>query len=410
MERTLSLEQRTERLVQRRSTLGDPLVQWRLRRCQREEPALDAPSAGRALPGSAAPQGALQGVPRGRSHDPPGALQGAVPWGPRDPPGGHWPIRRHLCKPLRQGAPSAQAGSQEPLRREPCWRPPGSRGALWATGSGPLGARQGALYSQSRDSREALSPVSRSCWASLHQGAPPCGKRESHEPLRQEPCWGSPDCLEALRCASPLRPRDSQDALRPAREALPEPLRRGGPGLRSREPREAPQPLRSSARDALQGAPLQRPLGPSRPSWNPHQGAPNPWAAGESLLWHLQHLLTWGSARGGETTAVKGTWHQRRHQQSKKHFPSSSWCQVNSDGRSGGFGFNQKVNLRVNHGFPPVSGNSLEHGFAALKCWFTFHNSSGLCYARAHLQGRDFALKTSIMQNLPFLCSQFSLC
>ncbi|XP_017586113.1 PREDICTED: uncharacterized protein LOC103613133 isoform X2 [Corvus brachyrhynchos] len=60
-------------------------------------------------------------------------------------------------------------------------------------------------------------------------------------------------------------------------------------------------------------------------------------AAGESLLWHLQHLLTWGSARGGETTAVKGTWHQRRHQQSKKHFPSSSWCQVNSDERSDGF-------------------------------------------------------------------------
>ncbi|KAM4755303.1 uncharacterized protein ACIQIH_019805 isoform 1-T1 [Cyanocitta cristata] len=255
MERRLSLEQRTERLVQRsqallstrprgpesakppfgsapsRSSLGDPLVQWRLRRCQREEPALDAPSAGSALPGSAAPQRALPGVPRERSRDPPGTLQGAVPWGPRDPAGGPWPIGRHLCKPLRQGAPSAQAGSQEPLRREPCWRPPGSRGALWATGSGSLAARQGALYSQSRDAREALRPVGRTCWASLHQGAPPCGKRESHEPLRQEPCRGSPDCLEALRSAPRLRSRDSQDALRPAREALPEPLRRGGAGL-----------------------------------------------------------------------------------------------------------------------------------------------------------------------------------
>ncbi|XP_058716109.1 uncharacterized protein LOC131590197 isoform X9 [Poecile atricapillus] len=47
-------------------------------------------------------------------------------------------------------------------------------------------------------------------------------------------------------------------------------------------------------------------------------------AAGESLLWHLQLLLTWGAAQGGGTTAVKGTWDQRRHQQSKKHFPSCS--------------------------------------------------------------------------------------
>ncbi|XP_023800889.1 uncharacterized protein LOC111941918, partial [Cyanistes caeruleus] len=35
-------------------------------------------------------------------------------------------------------------------------------------------------------------------------------------------------------------------------------------------------------------------------------------------------FLTWGAAQGGGTTAVKGTWDQRRHQQSKKYFPSCS--------------------------------------------------------------------------------------
>lgn len=43
----------------------------------------------------------------------------------------------------------------------------------------------------------------------------------------------------------------------------------GGPGLRSRDAREAPQPIRSSACGALQGAPLQQPLGeaPEAPLW-----------------------------------------------------------------------------------------------------------------------------------------------
>lgn len=225
-----------------------------MRRCRGEEPALDTPSAGRALLGSAAPQG---------------ALQGAVPWGSRDPSEGPWPIRRHFCRPLHQGASSPQPGSQEPLWREPCWRSHDSHKALWPMRSSSLDTPQGALYSQSRDSHEALWPVSSSCCATLHQGAPPCGKRESHEPLRQEPCWGSRDCLEALRCAPHWKPRDSQDALRPAREALPEPLRRGAPGLRSRDAREAPQPIRSSACGALQGAPLQQPLGeaPEAPLW-----------------------------------------------------------------------------------------------------------------------------------------------
>ncbi|XP_030825526.1 uncharacterized protein LOC115915968 isoform X2 [Camarhynchus parvulus] len=276
MERKLSLEQRTERLVQRSqallrprprgpegvkpllgsapcsSTLDDPLVQWRLRRCQGEEPALDTPPVGRALLGSAAPRGSLQGVPPGRSCDPPEAP---------------WPIGRHFCK--HQGASSPHAVSQEPLKQDPCRRPPDSHKTLWPMRSSSLDTLQGALYSQSRDSHHALRQISRSCCAPLHKGkgAPPGGKQDSHEPLLQEPFWGSDDCLGALWCAPYWK-----DALRPAKEALPEPLRQGGPGLRSRDPREAPQPIRSSARDALQGVPWQEPLGP----------------LGDPLLWMLR--------------------------------------------------------------------------------------------------------------------------
>ncbi|XP_041333892.1 uncharacterized protein LOC121359184 isoform X3 [Pyrgilauda ruficollis] len=421
MERRLSLEQRTERLVQRRSTSGtpsyptrsrlvtsrtphsahnqallrprpraperakpllgsapcsstldDPLVQWRLRRCRGEEPALDAPPVGRALGGSAAPRGSLQGLPSGRSRDFTGAQQEAVPCESRDPPEALWPIGRRFCR--HQGAPSPQAVSQEPSWRDPCWRPHDSHTTLRPMRNSSLETLQGALYSQSRDSRHAPRQISSSCCAPLHQGAPPCGKQESHEPLLQEPFWESHDCRGALWCAPYWKSCDSKDALRPAREALPEPLRQGGSGLRSRDPREAPQPIRSSARDAHQGAPWQQPLGRGAPwdadragtavpvmprgPWESPQSrgcplrsvpaapqvlprtlsAPGVPAAGKCLLWHLQHLLSWGAAQGGRITAVKGPWDQRRHQQSKKHFPSSSWCQVNSNGILGGFG------------------------------------------------------------------------
>ncbi|XP_074387725.1 uncharacterized protein LOC141726661 isoform X2 [Zonotrichia albicollis] len=278
MERKLSLEQRTERLMQRSqallkprprgperakallgsapssSTLDDPLVQWRLGRCRGKEPALDTPLVCRALLGSAAPRGSLQGVPPGRS---------------RDSPEAPWPIGRHFCK--HQGASSPQAVSQEPLWQDPCWRPPDSRKTLWPMRSSSLDTLQGALYSQSRDSHHALRQISSSCCAPLHQGAPP-GKRDSHEPLLQEPFQGSHDCLGALWCAPYWKSRSSQDALGPAREALPEPPPQGGPGFRSRDPREAPQPIRSSAHDALQEAPWQPPLGP----------------LGDPLLWMLR--------------------------------------------------------------------------------------------------------------------------
>ncbi|XP_058716101.1 uncharacterized protein LOC131590197 isoform X2 [Poecile atricapillus] len=297
-----SLEQRTERLVQRSqallgprprgperakpplgsapcsSTLDDPLERWRLRRCRGEETALDTPLVGGALLGSAAPQGALPGVPQGRSRDPPGGLQGAVPWESRDPPEALWPIRRHFRE--HQAAPSPQAISQEPLWQEPCWRSHDSHKALWPMRSSSPDTLRGALYSQSRDAHEAPWEISSSCCASLHQGAPPGGKRGSHEPLRQEPIWGSHDCLGHLQCVPWWESRDSQGAPRSAPEALPEPLRRGGPGFRSRDRCEAPQPIRSSAHDALQEAPLQEPLGPSRPSWNAHLGTPNPCTAG----------------------------------------------------------------------------------------------------------------------------------
>ncbi|RLV88257.1 hypothetical protein DV515_00015509 [Chloebia gouldiae] len=280
MEQRLSLEQRTERLVERSqaqlrprrpgterakplldsapcsSTLRDPLVQWRSRRCRGEEPALDTPLAGRALLGSAAPQGSLQGVVRGRSRDPPGALQGAAPWRPRDPPEAPWPIRRHFCK--YQGLPSPRAVSQEPFWQDPCWRPRDSHQALGPMRSSSLDTLREARCSQPRDSHHATGQIRSSCCAPLHQGAPPCGKGESHQPLLQEPLWGSHDCLGALWRAPHSKSRDSQDAL----EVLPEPLCRGGPGLRSRGPREAPPSVRSSARGAPQGAPWQQPRGP----------------------------------------------------------------------------------------------------------------------------------------------------
>ncbi|XP_063039030.1 uncharacterized protein LOC134434281 [Melospiza melodia melodia] len=239
------------------STLDDPLVQWRLGRCRGKEPALDTPLVGRALLGSAAPRGSLQGVLPGRS---------------RDPPEAPWPIGRHFCK--HQGASSPQAGSQEPLWQDPCWRPPDSRKTLWPLRSSSLDTLQGALYSQSRDSHHALRQISSSCCAPLHQGVPP-GKRDSHEPLLQEPLWGSHDCLGALWCAPYWKSRGSQDALGPAREALPEPLPQGGPGFRSHDPREAPQPIRNSARDAPQEAPWQQPLAPPGP-------------LGDPLLWMLR--------------------------------------------------------------------------------------------------------------------------
>ncbi|XP_037982034.1 uncharacterized protein LOC119696399 isoform X3 [Motacilla alba alba] len=296
MEPKLSLEQRTERLVQRSqallrprprgperakpllgsapcsSTLEDPLVQWRLRRCRGEEPALDTPLVGRARLGSAAPRGSLQGAPPGKSRDSRGALQGAVPWQSRDPPEAQRPIGRRFCP--HQGLSSPLPVSPEPLWQEPCWRPHDCHRTLWPTRSSSLDTLQGAGYSQSGDSHHAPRQISSSCCAPLRHGAPPHGERESHEPLPQEPFWGSHDCLGALWCAPYWKSCDSQDALWPAREALPEPLRRGGPGLRSGDAREAPQPIRSSARDALQRAPWQQPLGPSRPSWNAHLSTP----------------------------------------------------------------------------------------------------------------------------------------
>ncbi|XP_037982035.1 uncharacterized protein LOC119696399 isoform X4 [Motacilla alba alba] len=294
MEPKLSLEQRTERLVQRSqallrprprgperakpllgsapcsSTLEDPLVQWRLRRCRGEEPALDTPLVGRARLGSAAPRGSLQGAPPGKSRDSRGALQGAVPWQSRDPPEAQRPIGRRFCP--HQGLSSPLPVSPEPLWQEPCWRPHDCHRTLWPTRSSSLDTLQGAGYSQSGDSHHAPRQISSSCCAPLRHGAPPHGERESHEPLPQEPFWGSHDCLGALWCAPYWKSCDSQDALWPAREALPEPLRRGGPGLRSGDAREAPQPIRSSARDALQRAPWQQPLGPP----------------GDPLLWMLR--------------------------------------------------------------------------------------------------------------------------
>ncbi|XP_041266453.1 uncharacterized protein LOC121339051 isoform X2 [Onychostruthus taczanowskii] len=245
------------------STLDDPLVQWRLRRCRGEEPALDTPPVGRALGGAAAPRGSLQGLPSGRSCDFTGALQEAAPCESRDPPEALWPIGRRFCR--HQGAPSPQAVSQEPSWRDPCWRPHDSHTTLRPMRSSSLETLQEALYSQSRDSRHAPRQISSSCCAPLHQGAPPCGKQESHEPLLQETFWESHDCRGALWCAPYWKSCDSKDALRPAREALPEPLCQGGSGLRSRDPREAPQPIRSSARDAHQGAPWQQPLGRGAP-------------------------------------------------------------------------------------------------------------------------------------------------
>ncbi|XP_058716111.1 uncharacterized protein LOC131590197 isoform X10 [Poecile atricapillus] len=78
-------------------------------------------------------------------------------------------------------------------------------------------------------------------------------------------------------------------------------------------------------------------------------------AAGESLLWHLQLLLTWGAAQGGGTTAVKGTWDQRRHQQSKKHFPSCS-----------SFSTHSTLSMELKTGdqerdFAPVAGSAAGH-------------------------------------------------
>ncbi|XP_056365784.1 histone H3-like centromeric protein A isoform X2 [Oenanthe melanoleuca] len=294
----LSLEQRTERLVQRSqallrprsrgperagplfgsapssSMLDDVLIQWRSRRCRRAEPALDTPLLGGTLLGSAAPQGALQGVPRGRSRDQHGARQGLAPWESRDPSEAQWPIRRHFRK--QQGASAAQAVSQEPFWQEPCWRSHDSHKAHWPMRSSSLDTLQGSGYLQSRDSHEALWQSS-SCCASAHQGAPLRGKQESHEPLRHEPFWELHDCLGALQCAPYGKSHDFQDTLRPVSEAHPELLCRGAPGLESCDPCKAPQPIQSSAGDALQGAPLQQPLGPSRLSWNAHLCTPNPW-------------------------------------------------------------------------------------------------------------------------------------
>ncbi|XP_039909542.1 uncharacterized protein LOC120747596 isoform X2 [Hirundo rustica] len=241
------------------SILDDPLVQWRLRRCRGEEPALDTPLVGRALLGSAAPQAALQGVPRGRSRDPPWTLQGAVPWESHDPeaPG---PITRHFRR--HQEASSPQAVSQEPWWQEPCWRSHDTHKAFWPMRSSSLDTLQGALYSRSRDSHEVPWQKSSSSCASLHVGAPPCGKQESQDPLRQEPFWGPHDGPWAQRRLPDWKLCDSQSALRPAREALPEPLHWGGRGLRSCDTCVGPQPIRSTACDALQGVPLQQPLGP----------------------------------------------------------------------------------------------------------------------------------------------------
>lgn len=220
---------------------------------------MDTPLVGRALPGSAPPQGALQRAPRGRSPDFPRALQGAAPWESREPPEAPRPITRHFCK--HQGASSPQAVSQELWWQEPCWSSHDAHKALWPMRSSSLDTLQGALCSRSCDSHEAPWQISTGCCASRHQGASPCGKRESHDPLQQEPFWGTHGCLGAVRCVADWKSCDSQGALRPARVALPEPLHRGGPSLRSRDACEAPQPIRSSACDALQGALLQQPLG-----------------------------------------------------------------------------------------------------------------------------------------------------
>ncbi|XP_050840207.1 translation initiation factor IF-2-like [Serinus canaria] len=127
------------------STLDDPLVQWRLRRCRGEEPALHTPLRGRALLDSAAPRDALREPPR-RSSDSPGTLQGAGPWQSHDPPEAPWPIGRHFCN--HQGASSPQAVSPEPLWHHPRWRPHDSHKTLWPMRSSSLDTLKAALYSQ----------------------------------------------------------------------------------------------------------------------------------------------------------------------------------------------------------------------------------------------------------------------
>ncbi|XP_037982049.1 uncharacterized protein LOC119696404 isoform X3 [Motacilla alba alba] len=203
MEPKLSLEQRTERLVQRSqallrprprgperakpllgsapcsSTLEDPLVQWRLRRCRGEEPALDTPLVGRARLGSAAPRGSLQGAPPGKSRDSRGALQGAVPWQSRDPPEAPRPIGRRFCP--HQGLSSPLPVSPEPLWQEPCWRPHDSHKTLWPTRSSSLDTLQGAGYSQSGPSRPSWN---------AHLSTPAHGG--ANKAMRPQNCTGEP--------------------------------------------------------------------------------------------------------------------------------------------------------------------------------------------------------------------------
>ncbi|XP_071429735.1 uncharacterized protein [Pithys albifrons albifrons] len=159
MERGLGLEQRAERLVRRSQlllrprtrgpegaesplgpapsspTLGDPLVQWRLRRCRGEEPALDTPSVGGG-----------SSVPR----DPPGARQWPLYGERRDPPEPPQRIRSHVCVSPQRGAPLPQPNSQEPLQREPCFGSRDAPGALW-----------GAPCWGSRDSQDAPQTIRR---------------------------------------------------------------------------------------------------------------------------------------------------------------------------------------------------------------------------------------------------------
>ncbi|XP_041896884.1 histone H3-like centromeric protein A isoform X2 [Corvus kubaryi] len=268
---------------------------------------------------------------------PPGPCRGPCPGGHVIPPGVTGQSGGTSASPCARGrlqrrpAPRSPCGGSPAGGRPAPAGPSGQRGAaLWVLGRGRC---THSHVTPARPCRQSAAAAGHLCTRGRHPVGSEspmslCGRSHVGDHLTASRLCGVRHLCGHVTPRMPCGPQGRR---------FPSPCAGGGPGLRSREPREAPQPIRSSARDALQGAPLQQPLGPSRPSWNPHQGAPNPWAAGESLLWHLQHHLTWGSARGGETTAVKGTWHQRRHQQSKKHFPSSSWCQVNSDGRSDGF-------------------------------------------------------------------------
>ncbi|XP_041903436.1 histone H3-like centromeric protein A isoform X6 [Corvus kubaryi] len=203
---------------------------------------------------------------------PPGPCRGPCPGGHVIPPGVTGQSGGTSASPCARGrlqrrpAPRSPCGGSPAGGRPAPAGPSGQRGAaLWVLGRGRC---THSHVTPARPCRQSAAAAGHLCTRGRHPVGSEspmslCGRSHVGDHLTASRLCGVRHLCGHVTPRMPCGPQGRR---------FPSPCAGGGPGLRSREPREAPQPIRSSARDALQGAPLQQPLG----------------CLGDPLLWMLR--------------------------------------------------------------------------------------------------------------------------